>query len=194
MAHIVHADQEREPDLTVRALSGASAVRQLLNVRRGVGPIESIGLRSTSSSCRHIPYDVGAERRFEQRLPGATLTVQHVKRRSLVGTIRYVERFEHGVLVERTVGRAPAFDVYVENDIGGMLSYYERPSSAGGFGGAFVRCRDEVDLVVVGSLYGQESLHAHLSQHVHTNRLAAELGEILDDDRLEELSQRDPTL
>jgi hypothetical protein len=117
-----------------------------------------------------LPLDLGIA--DESRL-----VVQHVKRGSVAGTLRYVELFDGGKLVERRMGLELGADVIVENSFTRMIEAYESwQNEAAHYGGASLRSRDESALLRLAGLYSSERLRRLLTGRVASHRRLAVLG------------------
>lgn len=179
-------------ELVVSTSSGVSATEAIATARQTGRGLDDLLFEVDGTVSRHPPYDVQGIDPATAPVPGADLTVQHVKRDSLVGSVRYVEVFRDGDLVERAEGHAAGFDVYVENSMGGMLEFHLCGYDEAGFGGAFVRARSQSDLLLLASIYSHEALSRHLATHASTTLLATRLGYVLTDEMLANLDELAP--
>lgn len=184
-----HAPAGSPISLTITSVTGRPAAVAIGDVLAGSALPSEVLLDVGNGPVPHVPFDVGALATPMSLVPGASLVVQHVKRRSIVGTLRYYERFIDGDLAEREWGVAHEFDVYVENTFDQMVRTHESGAVLDGFGGARVRSRNQSALVVLAGIYSSVELLGHLGTHLRENIAAARLVRHLTSDALARLQE-----
>jgi hypothetical protein len=118
----------------------------------------------------HPPFDVGPQPDTDAVLH-VDLVVQHVKRASTVGTLRYVDRYTSGRLLSRTGGTDPAADLIVMNTFAGMIATLASDDVVDPTGGVQVVARSDSLALAYASLQLEPAVRHHISRRIEVAKL-----------------------